>query len=91
MRAPARAAQAGGAGVSGEQDQGHRQHSDPGCRPEPARSEGADQELPRYEYGSGMVPIPVIEYRQMAGRGEGRGDPYGESFLMAKDDSEMRI
>lgn len=45
----------------------------------------------RYEYGSGMVPIPVIEYRQMAGRAGRPGlDPYGESFLIAKNDSECR-
>lgn len=45
----------------------------------------------RYEYGQGMTPIPVIEYRQMAGRAGRPGlDPYGESFLMAKNDSEMQ-
>lgn len=45
----------------------------------------------RYEYGTGMTPIPVIEYRQMAGRAGRPGlDPYGESFLMAKNESEMQ-
>ncbi|MCX6677929.1 MAG: ATP-dependent DNA helicase [Methanothrix sp.] len=45
----------------------------------------------RYEYGRGMTPIPVIEYRQMAGRAGRPGlDPYGESFLMAKSSSEMQ-
>jgi helicase len=44
----------------------------------------------RYEYGRGMTPIPVIEYRQMAGRAGRPGlDPYGESFLLAKSVSEM--
>jgi helicase len=45
----------------------------------------------RYEYGRGMAPISVIEYRQMAGRAGRPGlDPYGESFLMAKTASEMQ-
>lgn len=44
----------------------------------------------RYEYGRGMAPISVIEYRQMAGRAGRPGlDPYGESFLLAKNVSEM--
>jgi len=45
----------------------------------------------RYEYGRGMAPISVIEYRQMAGRAGRPGlDPHGESFLLAKNVSEMQ-
>ena len=45
----------------------------------------------RYEYGRGMMPISVIEYRQMAGRAGRPGlDPYGESFLMAKNGTETQ-
>lgn len=39
----------------------------------------------RYDPNYGMVPIPVLEYKQMAGRaGRPHLDPYGESVLISK-------
>jgi helicase len=45
----------------------------------------------RFQSGEGMVPIPVREYRQMAGRaGRPRLDPYGESVLIAHGKEAMQ-
>ncbi|MFA5612857.1 MAG: ATP-dependent DNA helicase [Methanoculleus sp.] len=41
----------------------------------------------RFNAGVGMAPIPVREYRQMAGRaGRPHLDPYGEAVLIAKSE-----
>jgi helicase len=44
----------------------------------------------RYDVNFGQTPIPVLEYKQMAGRaGRPRLDPYGESVLVAKTYDEL--
>ncbi|MEZ5336173.1 MAG: helicase-related protein [Methanolobus sp.] len=44
----------------------------------------------RYDPNYGMQPIPVLDYKQMAGRaGRPHLDPYGESVLVAKSYNEM--
>jgi helicase len=44
----------------------------------------------RYNANEGLTPIPVLEYKQMAGRaGRPRLDPYGESVLIAKSFDEL--
>ncbi len=44
----------------------------------------------RYSTEEGMQPIPVLEYKQMAGRaGRPRLDPYGEAVLLARSYEEF--
>lgn len=44
----------------------------------------------RYDPNFGMQPIPVLEYKQMAGRaGRPHLDPYGESVLLARSYDEF--
>jgi helicase len=45
----------------------------------------------RYDVNYGQTPIPVLEYKQMAGRAGRPGlDPYGESVLVAKTYDELK-
>jgi helicase len=44
----------------------------------------------RYDVNYGSVPIPVLEYKQMAGRAGRPGlDPYGEAVLIARTHDEL--
>ncbi|MHA2503993.1 MAG: DEAD/DEAH box helicase [Candidatus Kariarchaeaceae archaeon] len=46
--------------------------------------------LSRYEPPFGYTPIPILEYKQMAGRaGRPRYDPYGQAIILAKQDDEV--
>ncbi len=43
------------------------------------------QDLSRYESGLGMIPIPVMEYKQQAGRaGRPKYDKFGEALIIAR-------
>ncbi len=44
----------------------------------------------RFEQGRGNYPIPVLEYKQMAGRaGRPKYDKYGEAVLIARTEQEL--
>lgn len=46
----------------------------------------------RYQAGEGSVPIPVMEYHQMAGRaGRPHLDPYGEAVLIARSAEDVEL
>lgn len=45
----------------------------------------------RFEAGAGLVPLPVMEVKQMAGRAGRPGlDPFGEAVLIARDRHDER-
>ncbi|MGC8607542.1 MAG: DEAD/DEAH box helicase [Vulcanisaeta sp.] len=47
-------------------------------------------EYRRYEPGFGMEELPIMEYKQMAGRAGRPGlDPYGEAILIARSEDEV--
>jgi helicase len=47
------------------------------------------RDLWRYDFGFGMKPIPVLEYKQQAGRaGRPRFDSFGEAITIAKNDRQ---
>ncbi len=49
------------------------------------------RDIMRFE-GSGMVPIPVLEVKQMCGRAGRPGyDPYGEAVLIATNETQQRM
>ncbi|MHA2240678.1 MAG: DEAD/DEAH box helicase [Candidatus Thorarchaeota archaeon] len=46
----------------------------------------------RFESGRGSYPIPILEYKQMAGRaGRPKYDKYGEAILVAKTEQEYEF